>query len=98
MKYYMVEGMILDADRMNDAIMKDYMAYTQKAMDSGMIFLSGLKTDRSGGAFLMKAENPEEIESYLASEPFKLYGIQDYRWAEFDIHYINPQPEQWFQN
>ena len=35
MKYYMVEGLILDADRMNDAIMKDHMAYTQKAMDSG---------------------------------------------------------------
>ena len=61
MKYYMVEGMILDADRMNDAIMKEHMAYTQKAMDSGMIFLSGLKTDRSGGAFLMKAENPEDF-------------------------------------
>ena len=42
MKYYMVEGMILDADRMNDAIMKDHMAYTQKAMDSGMIFLLSL--------------------------------------------------------
>ena len=39
MKYYMVEGIILDAGKMDDAIMKEHMAYTQKAMDSGMIFL-----------------------------------------------------------
>ena len=36
MKYYMVEGIILDAGKMDDAIMKEHMAYTQKAMDSGM--------------------------------------------------------------
>ena len=95
MKYYMVEGIILDAGKMDDAIMKEHMAYTQKAMDSGMIFLSGLKTDMSGGIFLMKAEKPGEIESYLAAEPFK--RIQDYRWAEFDTHYIHPQPDQWFE-
>ena len=86
MKYYMVEGIILDAGKMDDAIMKEHMAYTQKAMDSGMIFLSGLKTDMSGGVFLMKAE-----------KPFKRNGIQDYRWAEFDTHYIYPQPDQWFK-
>ena len=97
MKYYMVEGIILDAGKMDDAIMKEHMAYTQKAMDSGMIFLSGLKTDMSGGVFLMKAEKPEEIESYLAGEPFKRNGIQDYRWAEVDTHYIQPQPDQWFK-
>lgn len=51
----------------------------------------------SGGIFLMKAEKPEEIESYLAAEPFKRNGIQDYRWAEFDTHYIHPQPDQWFE-
>ena len=97
MKYYMVEGIILDAGKMDDAIMKEHMAYTQKAMDSGMIFLSGLKTDMSGGVFLMKAEKPEEIESYLAGEPFKRSGIQDHRWAEFDTHYIHPKPDQWFE-
>ena len=96
MKYYMVEGIILDAGKMDDAIMKEHMAYTQKAMDSGMIFLSGLKTDMSGGVFLMKAEKPEEIESYLAGEPFKRNGIQAYRWVEFDTHYIHPQPDHWF--
>ena len=47
MKYYMVEGIILDAGKMDDAIMKEHMAYTQKAMDSGMIFLSGLKIGRA---------------------------------------------------
>lgn len=96
MKLFMVEGTILAADHMTDAMLKEHMAYTQKAMDRGMIFLSGLKKDNSGGIFLMKAETEKEIEEYLSGEPFKMYGVQDYKWVEFDAHYINPSPETWF--
>ena len=97
MKYFMVEGTILDAGRMNEEIMKIHMVYTQKAMDSGMILLSGLKEDMSGGVFIMKADSVEMIEEYLSGEPFKLNGIQDYRVTEFQAHYYNQDPGAWFQ-
>ena len=35
----MVEGIILDAGKMDDAIMKEHMAYTQKAMDLSLIHI-----------------------------------------------------------
>lgn len=96
MNYYMIEGVILNADRMNDELMQEHMIYTQKAMDEGMVFLSGLKSDMSGGLFLMKAETLEQIETYLANEPFHVNGIQDYRVIPFAYHYINADGLQWF--
>ncbi|WP_368260008.1 YciI family protein, partial [Clostridium paraputrificum] len=71
MKYFIVEGMLKDSSLINDDIMKKHMAYTQKAMDKGLILMSGLKDDMSGGIFVMKAESIEEVEGYLSEEPFK---------------------------
>ena len=49
MRYFLVEGIIRAAENMDDAIMKQHMAYTQKAMDQGSILISGLKADMGGG-------------------------------------------------
>lgn len=89
MKSFIVEGILTNPDLINDNIMKEHMAYSQKAMDSGLILMSGLKSDMSGGLFMMKAEFIEEIENYLASEPFKVHGIQKYKITEFNTHYLN---------
>lgn len=97
MKYFVVEGILGNADKMNDDIMKEHMAYTQKAMDSGLILMSGLKADMSGGIFIIKSESLENLNEYLNNEPFKLYGIQDYKVIEFDSHYFNGSPAEWFK-
>lgn len=76
--------------------MKEHMAYTQKAMDSGMILMSGLKKDMTGGIFVIKSESIEELETYLSNEPLKIYGIQDYKFMEFDAHYFNQSSSEWF--
>ncbi|EGT3616950.1 hypothetical protein FHH43_12025 [Clostridium perfringens] len=98
MKYFIVEGILKDSDKINEDIMKEHMAYTQKAMDEGMILMSGLKSDMSGGIFVIKAESIEKLEAYLSNEPFKLYGIQDYKFVEFNAHYFNQSPSEWFNN
>lgn len=95
MKNFIVEGFIQDAQRSTDEIMKEHMAYTSKAMDDGRILLSGLKPDMSGAVFVMKVQSEEELEAYLANEPFKLYGIQEYKYMEFDVHYMNKSLEDW---
>ncbi|WP_315115633.1 YciI family protein [uncultured Clostridium sp.] len=96
MKYFIVEGIIKDAEKMNEEIMKEHMSYTQKAMDEGMILMSGLKVDMSGGIFIIKSESIEKIETYLSKEPFKIHGIQDYRLIEFNSHYFNQSLGEWF--
>ena len=96
MKYFIVEGMLKDSSLINDDIMKKHMAYTQKAMDKGLILMSGLKDDMSGGIFVMKAESPKTLEIYLNNEPLKVYNIQEYKVIEFSPHYFNQYPNEWF--
>lgn len=97
MKYFIVEGMIKNADLSDDNIMKEHMAYTQKAMDNGSILISGLKEDMSGGIFVMKAKSLSDLEAYLNSEPFKVNGIQDYKVTEFAAHYFNEEIDKFFE-
>ena len=97
MKYFVVEGILKATDKINDTIMTEHMAYTQIAMNSGLILMSGLKSDMSGGIFVIKADSVEKINDYLNNEPFKVYGIQDYKVTEFDAHYFNESPSEWFK-
>lgn len=96
MKYFIVEGILKNPDKVDENIMKEHMAYTQKAMDNGLILTSGLKSDMSGGVFIMKSESIEIINDYLSNEPFKKYEIQDYKLIEFEPHYFNQSPSEWF--
>ncbi|AIY84038.1 MAG: hypothetical protein KIB43_12095 [Clostridium baratii] len=89
MRYFMVEGTIKNPDLINDNIMKEHMAYSKKAMDKGLILMSSLKSDTSGGLFVMIADSIEKIEQYLSNEPLKVYKIQDYKITEFNPHYFN---------
>lgn len=98
MKYFIIEGILKNQDKMNDTIMKNHMSYTQKAMDNNLILLSGLKTDMSGGLFIMKANSIDDIYSYLSNEPFKINNIQDYNVTEFSPHYFNESLNTWFIN
>lgn len=89
MRYFMIEGIIKNPDLINDYIMKKHMAYSKKAMDKGLIIMSSLKADMSGGLFVMIADSIEKIEEYLSNEPLKVHGIQDYKVTEFKPHYFN---------
>lgn len=96
MKYFIIEGVLKNQDKMTDIIMKSHMSYTQKAMDKNLILMSGLKSDMSGGLFIMKASSIECIYDYLSNEPFKINNIQDYTVTEFSPHYFNESPNNWF--
>lgn len=98
MKYFIVQGTIKNQDKMNDSIMKEHMAYSQKAMDDGLILMSGLKSDITGGVFIMKADSIDKVENYLSNEPLKVNDIQDYTVIEFSPHYFNQSPNEWFTN
>lgn len=97
MKYFIVEGVIKNPSAMNESILKEHMEYNQKVMNQGLILMSTLKADMSGGLFIMKSESLEMVEKYLASEPFKVAGIQEYRVIEFSSpHYFNQSAIEWF--
>ena len=95
MKYYLVEGTLLDAGKINDNLMEIHKAYTQRAMDAHHILLSGLKSNQSGAMFLMCFEQEKDLMSYLDQEPFYVHGIQSYQYHRIDIHYLNQDITTW---
>lgn len=97
MKFYLIEGTIINEEIMSEEIMKEHMDYTSQAMAQGRIFLSGLKSDMSGGVFLIKAECQEDVQEYLDQEPLRMHGIQSYRILPFDIHYVEEHAKEWFE-
>ncbi|MRZ80187.1 hypothetical protein GKD14_07370 [Paeniclostridium sordellii] len=96
MRYFIVEGILKSTDEIDKDTMTKHMNYSQKAMDEGLILMSGLKENMSGGIFIMKSDSIENIKEYLDNEPFKLEGIQDYKIIEFSPHYFNESPSEWF--
>ncbi|CEK37380.1 YciI family protein [Paraclostridium sordellii] len=97
MKYFIVEGILKSTNEIDKDTMTKHMNYSQKAMDEGIILMSGLKENMSGGIFIMKSDSIENIKEYLDNEPFKLEGIQDYKIVEFSPHYFNESPSEWFK-
>ncbi|CEP42149.1 YciI family protein [Paraclostridium sordellii] len=97
MKYFIVEGILKSTNKIDKDTMTKHMNYSQKAMDEGLILMSGLKENMSGGIFIMKSDSIENIKEYLDNEPFKLEGIQDYKIVEFSPHYFNESPSEWFK-
>ncbi|MDU6113179.1 MAG: YciI family protein [Paeniclostridium sordellii] len=97
MKYFIVEGILKSTDEIDKDTMTKHMNYSQKAMNEGLILMSGLKENMSGGIFIMKSDSIENIKEYLDNEPFKLEGIQDYKIVEFSPHYFNESPGEWFK-
>lgn len=97
MKYFIVEGILKSTNEIDKDTMIKHMNYSQKAMDEGIILMSGLKENMSGGIFIMKSDSIENIKEYLDNEPFKLEGIQDYKIVEFSPHYFNESPSEWFK-
>ena len=100
MNYYMVQGILIitDPNELDPTIMDTHIAYSQKAMDAGKILLSGLKSDMSGGFFLMKCESRQELDDYLFNEPLHLANAQDYEVTEIQPHFFNPSLSEWIAN
>lgn len=98
MNYFVIEGTLKNPELMTDSIMQKHMAYSKAAMDKGLILMSGLKSNMSGGLLIMKSESLKEVEDYLAAEPLKLAQIQDYHVIEFSPHYFNELPNEWFNH
>lgn len=95
MKFFIIEG-TLNTDKIDDTLMQDHINYTNTKIEDGLIFLSSLKADMSGGLFIMKGNCIDDIHKYLENEPFYKAGIQEYTVTEFTPHYINSQNSNWF--
>jgi uncharacterized protein YciI len=95
-KYFIIEGTLNSTLEIDESVMKEHIAYSQKAIERGVTLITGLKENMSGGILIMKANSIEEIKAYLNSDPLKISGSQEYNIIEFTPHYTHPQTNEWF--
>ena len=98
MKYYILEGnmkpdipqgpefkKILDA---HHAFMEPYFA-------AGKILTSGPLVGGRGGVILLRLEDDEKVDDFIAKDPFAQSGIQEYRIRQFDVFQIQEYAKEW---
>lgn len=98
MKYYILNGTFRE-DRPQGPAFKEALeahhAYLDPIVVSGKILISGPKPN-GGGIMILKAENMDEVQAMIASDPFVIRGVQTYEVAEFKPFNIQPEVKDWF--
>lgn len=87
MKQFLVTGVLIAPEKINEELLQTHMAYTQQWMDAGRIVMSALYADMTGVVNIVLADTQEEVEAFYANEPFHRAGAQDYVVREINIHY-----------
>ncbi|MEU6221640.1 YciI family protein [Streptomyces sp. NPDC047022] len=66
-----------------DALMADHVAWLDKQYEAGVFIASGRKVPRDGGVIVAVGEDRAAIEALVATDPFAVEKVADYRIVEF---------------
>ena len=66
-----------------DAALADHIAWLDKQYAEGVIIASGRKQPRDGGVLIAVAPDRAAVEALVATDPFALAGVGEYRITEF---------------
>ena len=98
MHYYILEGTFRENHPTGPsfkAALDAHHAYLKPYFESGQVLFSGPKTAGGGGVMAIKFENTEDVEAFIANDPFVTKGVQDYRVTEFSVFGTQPYAEPW---
>ncbi|GAA1907771.1 YciI family protein [Streptantibioticus ferralitis] len=66
-----------------DAALADHVAWLEKQYDTGAVIASGRKEPRNGGILIVVAPDRAAVEALIATDPFSIEGVAEYRVTEF---------------
>ena len=98
MKYYILEGnMKPDISRGPEfkKILDAHHAFMEPYFEAGKILTSGPLVGGRGGVILLRLEDDENIDDFIAKDPFAQSGIQEYRIRQFDVFQIQEYAKEW---
>jgi uncharacterized protein YciI len=73
---------LLDADEV-DRLRPDHKAWLAEASDAGRLLVSGRQNPPSGGVLVFHAEDREEADAFIATDPYVVGGAARYELTEF---------------
>ncbi|MGW7007810.1 YciI family protein [Streptomyces sp. NPDC054933] len=78
-----------------DAALPDHVAWLEKQYEGRTIIASGRKQPRDGGVLIAVAPDRAAVEALIATDPFSIAGVADYRVIEFTATKTAPALEQY---
>ena len=98
MKYYILEGNMkpdIPVGEEFKKILDAHHAFMVPDFEAGKILTSGPLTGGRGGVILLRLEDDEAIEDFIAADPFAQSGIQEYRIKQFQVYQIQDYAKPW---
>ncbi|MDF3288890.1 MULTISPECIES: YciI family protein [Streptomyces] len=80
-----------------DAALADHVAWLDKQYADGTVIASGRKEPRDGGVLIMVAPDRATVEALVATDPFAVAGVAEYRVIEFVATKTAPALERYRQ-
>ncbi|MCF0121215.1 MAG: hypothetical protein HUJ65_06210 [Oscillospiraceae bacterium] len=95
MKYYILSGVYNDPmpvtpDEMKE-LMPGHIRFVQDGVDAGNVLFGGPRANGSSGMIIVRAENEDALNAYIATDPLFVKGVQHY-----DITEVLPMEHQSF--
>jgi uncharacterized protein YciI len=66
-----------------DAFLTAHRAHLAKAYEAGLLIVSGRKNPRTGGLMLLRMKSREEVNAFIAADPFFTRGVANYAVTEW---------------
>ena len=98
MKYYILEGNMKQGIPTGEEfkkILDAHHAFMVPYFEAGKILTSGPLIGGRGGVILLRLEDDETVEDFIAADPFAQSGIQEYRIRQFQVYQIQDYAKPW---
>ncbi|MDR8412838.1 YciI family protein [Nonomuraea sp. 3-1Str] len=66
-----------------DGVLADHVAWLDEQYEAGIFIASGRKVPRDGGVIVAVGEDRTAVEALVATDPFVVDKVADYRIVEF---------------
>src|ERR1700760_2198688 len=98
MKHFLLEGQhLVPFEQRAPELIAAHRRFLQQGYDDGRFLLSGPSIPPTGGVLIARAQSREELNAFLADEPFCKAGLMRFsKIIEFNP--VQPQPvlKEWF--
>jgi uncharacterized protein YciI len=95
MRHFIVElTYTVTFEQLADAIPL-HRAFLQTGYDRGWVLFSGPQLPKTGGIIAIRMESLDAVKAFLEDDPFKLMGLAQYRFVEFDMVKCQPLLDSW---
>lgn len=84
MKHFIIEIVYKAPLEKIEETTAEHRSFLKTGYEAGFILFSGPQVPRTGGIVLAKGESMEKVDEFFKSDPYRVKGLAEYRFIEFN--------------